>query len=105
MRGDVTVSLAPVTSDDLREVDNIFDELTDYSRRVDGVSKRDTAAYEFLNVLPPGYESRQKYAFLAKREGVAVGLLDIIDGYPSLGTAFIGLLAVRETAQGSGVGG
>ncbi|ACL60727.1 GNAT family N-acetyltransferase [Methylobacterium nodulans] len=104
MRGDVTISLMPVTSDDLREVDNIFDELTTYSQRVDGVLRRDNAAYEFATALPPGYEPRHKYAFLAKREDVAVGLLDIIDGYPSPGTAFIGLLAVRESAQESGLG-
>ncbi len=35
---------------------------------------------------------------------MTVGLLDIVDGYPVPGTAFIGLLAVRESAQKSGVG-
>jgi GNAT superfamily N-acetyltransferase len=105
MQDDITVSLSPVTSGDLSEIDGIFDDLTNYSLRVDGVSKRSNAAHEFLNALPPGLEPRHKYAFLAKRGGVAVGLLDIVDGYPSLGMAFIGLLAVRETAQGLGVGG
>lgn len=100
----VNVSLAPVSSADLREVDTIFDELTAYSQHIDGVLRRDNAAYEFVTALPSGYEPCHKHAFLAKCQGVAVGLLDIIDGYPVPGTAFIGLLAVRESAQESGVG-
>jgi len=105
MQDDFTISLSPVAAGDLREIDDIFDDLTNYSLRVDGVSKRSHAANEFLNALPPGFEPRHKHAFLAKRGREAVGLLDIVDGYPSPGTAFIGLLAVRETAQGLGVGG
>ncbi|WP_316213466.1 MULTISPECIES: GNAT family N-acetyltransferase [unclassified Bradyrhizobium] len=152
MRNGVNVSLAPVSSADLREVDTIFDELIAYSQHVDGVLRRDNAAYEFVTALPSGYEPCHKHAFLAKCQGVAVGLLDIFDGYPAPagqshmtlecsarrnrivneaesniehfrhsrsdfpyllpyaialpvpGTAFIGLLAVRESAQESGVG-
>ncbi|UWU16447.1 GNAT family N-acetyltransferase [Rhizobium sullae] len=66
--------------------------------------RRDNAAYEFATALPPGYDPRQKHAFLANCQGAPVGLLDIIDGYPMPGTEFIGLLAVRESAQDSGVG-
>jgi ribosomal protein S18 acetylase RimI-like enzyme len=98
------VRVASTSSDVLREVDSIFDDLTAYSQRVDGVARRNHAAHEFATALPPGHEKRRKYALLAKLGGVSVGLVDIIDGYPSPGTAFIGLLAVRETAQQSGVG-
>ncbi|WP_051949339.1 GNAT family N-acetyltransferase [Methylosinus sp. PW1] len=104
MQDDIAISLSPATSSDLNEIDDIFDDLTNYSLCVDGVSRRRNAAHEFLNTLPPGFEPRHKYAFLAKRGGAAVGLLDIVNGYPSHGTAFIGLLAVRENAQGLGIG-
>lgn len=98
------VRVGSTFSDALREVDDVFDDLTTYSQRVDGVARRSHAAHEFATALPPGRELRHKYAFLAKLGDVAVGLADIIDGYPSRGTAFIGLLAVRETVQGSGIG-
>lgn len=104
MKDDDSLSLVPVESDDLREVEAIFDELTAFSRRVDGVPRRCDAAYTFATAIPPGYPNVRKHAFLAKRGSVAVGILDVIDGYPSAGTAFIGLLAIRETAQGSGIG-
>ncbi|WP_315810656.1 MULTISPECIES: GNAT family N-acetyltransferase [unclassified Bradyrhizobium] len=103
MRSEVDVSLAPVSLADLREVETIFDELTAYSQHVDGVLRRDNAAYEFVTALPV-VTPCHKHAFLARCQGLTVGLLDIVDGYPVPGTAFIGLLAVRESAQKSGVG-
>ncbi|WP_316228112.1 MULTISPECIES: GNAT family N-acetyltransferase [unclassified Bradyrhizobium] len=103
-RADGIVSLVPVTSGNLHEVNAIFDELTAYSQRVDGVSRRNDAADTFMTAVPAGHALKDKHAFVAKRRGAALGLLDMIDGYPLPGTAFIGLLAVRESAQGSGIG-
>lgn len=104
MRDETAVSLIPITLGDPREVNDIFEDLTTYSQRIDGVPRRDGAAHAIATALPPGYKLSDKHAFLAKRETVPVGLLDVIDGYPSPGTAFIGLLAIRESAQGSGLG-
>ncbi|MCJ2141473.1 GNAT family N-acetyltransferase [Methylobacterium sp. E-066] len=98
------VSLVAVTSNDLRAVDAVFDDLTAYSMRVDGVPKREDGASGFATGLPPGCAPRDKHAFLAQCDGVAIGLLDLIHGYPAAGTAFIGLLAIRESAQGAGFG-
>lgn len=104
LRDNNTVSLVPVALDDLTEVNVIFDELTAYSQRVHGVPRRGDAAYTFATAVPRAHPPVSKYAFLAKRGDVPVGLLDVTDGYPSPETAFIGLLAVRESAQGLGVG-
>lgn len=98
------ISLVPVALDDLSDVEIIFDDLDGYSFHVDGVSRRDGAACEFATALPPGYEPQHKHSFVAQANGLSIGLLDVLDGYPSSGTAFIGLLAVRESAQGSGFG-
>ena len=98
------ISLLAVTSDDLREVDAIFDDLTTYSMRVDGVPKREDAASAFVTALPLGCESHNAHAFLAKRDVRAIGLLHLTNGYPTSGTAFIGLLAICQNAQGSGFG-
>lgn len=104
MRDGAPLSLVLVDPDDLSEVESIFDELTTYSLRVDGVPRRDSAAKSFATGLPPGCMPYGKHAFLAKRENLAVGLLDIVNGYPLPGTAFVGLLAVRESVQGLGIG-
>lgn len=98
------VRVDPASADALRAVDAVLDDLAGYSRRVDGVARRRHAAIGFATDLPPGRAARHKHAFLAMLGGEAVGLADIVDGHPSCGTAFIGLLAVRETVHGSGIG-
>ncbi|MGQ4273244.1 GNAT family N-acetyltransferase [Terrihabitans sp. B22-R8] len=57
-----------------------------------------------MTSLPPGYSPQHKHSFVARRDGLPVGLLDVLRDYPLAGTAFIGLLAVRESVQGSGAG-
>ncbi|MCV9938464.1 GNAT family N-acetyltransferase [Boseaceae bacterium BT-24-1] len=104
MRDKDTILLVSVASDDLSEVNAIFDDLATYSQRVDGVPRRGDSAYTFATTVPSGHSPVSKHAFLAKRGEAVVGLLDVIDGYPSPGIAFLGLLAVRESAQGSGLG-
>lgn len=104
MRDRSPVSLVVVTPDDLRAVDAVFDDLTAYSMRVDGVPRRADAAAAFVTMLPPGCDLHNRHAFLAKCDDTAIGLLHLVNGYPTAETAFIGLLAIRESAQGSGLG-
>ncbi|MCJ2086785.1 GNAT family N-acetyltransferase [Methylobacterium sp. E-005] len=98
------LSLEAVTKQNLRDVDGVFDELETYSLAVDGVRRRADAAHAFVSTRPPGCEPQRKHVFLARSGTRAVGLLDLIDGYPSAGTVFIGLLAIRGSAQGAGLG-
>lgn len=99
-----SLSLEAVTAQNLRDVDSVFDDLEAYSLHVDGVPRRADAARAFVSTRPPGCEPQRKHVFLARSHTRAVGLLDLIDGYPSAGTVFIGLLAIRESAQGAGFG-
>lgn len=82
----------------------VLDDLRSYSIHVDGVGRRPGAAVEFATARPPGTRLEDKHAFVAHQNGRPVGLLDVIDRYPLHGTAFIGLLAVREGLQGEGLG-
>ena len=99
-----SVCLSRVVADDLIDVETIFDDLRNYSERVDGGHRRKGAALEFATAFPPSSHIQNKHAFVAYRHGLPVGLLDIIDAYPVPGTAFIGLLAVRESLHGAGLG-
>ncbi|SFK37295.1 GNAT family N-acetyltransferase [Methylorubrum salsuginis] len=89
---------------DVAEIGLVFDDLRDYSRRVDGTDARANAAHDLLTVRPPGCDPRDKHAFLVYRHGVPIGLLDLIGDHPRPGTAFIGLLAVRESEHRAGLG-
>jgi GNAT superfamily N-acetyltransferase len=96
--------LSRVTTQDLVDVEGVFDDLQKYSTYVDGGCRREGAAFEFATARPPSASIEDKHSFVAHQDGYPVGLLDIIDGYPLLGTAFIGLLAVRENLHGAGLG-
>lgn len=96
--------ISRVSAADLSDVEAVFDDLRGYSVRVDDEPRRRGAAEEFATAVPPGCGLQDKHAFVAKRDGLPVGLLDIIDGYPGQGVAFIGLLAVNESLHGAGIG-
>lgn len=98
------IKLYRVSSNELADVVAIFDDLLAYSRRVGGPADRAGAASQFAIALPTGCRPDNKHAFIAYQNGTPAGLLDIINGYPRRGTAFIGLLAVRESMQGLGIG-
>jgi len=98
------LSLVRASADALADIETVFDDLRAYSRRVDGTTFRANAARAFVTARPPGCDPRDKHAFVIYRHGVPIGLLDLIGDHPRPGTAFIGLLAVRESAHGAGLG-
>ena len=96
--------LKPADLQDERVVDGLLDQLTTYSMAAEGVPKTKDGARQFLTAFPPGRASENKYAFLVVHGWEPVGLVDVIDGYPTASVAFIGLLAVNESNQRKGLG-
>ncbi|WP_128291132.1 GNAT family N-acetyltransferase [Afifella aestuarii] len=93
-----------VHPDNMGDAEAVFEELGTYSTHVDGCPRRPEAAYDFATELPPGRDARHKHAFVAYRDDLPIGLLDIVEGYPAPSIAFIGLLAVKERLHGKGIG-
>lgn len=59
---------------------------------------------EDMTVLPPHTEPRQKY-YVGFEEGERlIAVLDLIEGYPKLDTAFIGFFMTEHDLQGRGIG-
>ena len=105
MTGPQNIHLRPLDLADEKLVDAVFDQLTAYSRLAEGVAKAPGAAMQFLTELPPGCEIRSKHAFAVMKDGEAVGLADLVEGYPDKGTVFIGLMAIVESRHRKGIGG
>ena len=104
MTGREDIHLRPLELADEQLVDAVFDQLTAYSMLAEGVAKTPDAAVQFLTELPPGRESRSKHVFAVMHGSEAVGLVDLVEGYPDKGTVFIGLLAIAETRHRQGIG-
>lgn len=98
------VSLRAVTADGLRAVDAVLDDRAAYSLRVDGVPRRGNAASDFAQARPPGCAPPEARLCLARGGDWPAGLPDLMGGYPTAETAFLGLPAICAGAQGSGLG-
>lgn len=90
---------------DAPAIQHLLESSPAYTRRVSGrgVAPGDGAA--LLEALPPGVEPAAKTVFgLLAREGTLLGVCDVIAHWPEPGTAHIGLLLVRESHAGRGLG-
>ena len=57
-----------------------------------------------LHITPPGIDPSDKYYIGFYDGNTLVAVMDLIDGYPAPGTAFIGFFMMRKEFQGNQVG-
>ena len=57
-----------------------------------------------LHITPPGIDPSDKYYIGFYQGNTLVAVMDLIDGYPAPGTAFIGFFMMRKEFQGNRVG-
>ncbi len=57
-----------------------------------------------MRLLPQGAAPEDKYYFGCFRNGELEAVVDIVDGYPEPGIAFIGFFMVKKELQGQGLG-
>ncbi|MBO5394775.1 MAG: GNAT family N-acetyltransferase [Clostridia bacterium] len=62
------------------------------------------AVQNMLTELPPNTKLKDKYFLGFYQNKSLVAILDIIDGYPVKGKAFIGLFMIDQALQGKGIG-
>lgn len=57
-----------------------------------------------LHITPPGIDPSAKYYIGFYQGNTLVAVMDLIDGYPAPGTAFIGFFMMRKEFQGNQAG-
>ncbi len=57
-----------------------------------------------LHITPPGIDPSDKYYIGFYQGNTLVAVMDLIDGYPAPGTAFIGFFMMRKEFQGNQAG-
>lgn len=57
-----------------------------------------------MECLPSGKKMEDKYYVGYFDEGKLIGVMDLIDGYPDEGTAFVGFFMTDVSVQGRGIG-
>lgn len=59
---------------------------------------------EILSLLPDGKTADDKFVYAVELDGVCIGCVDLIRGYPDAQTAHIGLLLLAQAYEGCGLG-
>ena len=57
-----------------------------------------------MRLLPPGIGPEDKYYFGFFQEDALIAVMDLVDGYPEAGIAFMGFFMMKKAFQGRGEG-
>jgi GNAT superfamily N-acetyltransferase len=90
--------------EDISAVFTLFEQASGYSLLVEGHLPTLEDAREALGETPPGKELKDKFFGGYWKDGVLVGCMDLVRGYPDPEVAYLGLLLFSETHQGLGLG-
>lgn len=85
-------------------VQAIIDAGPKFALATEGTLPAPDSARAELTALPPGCTMEQKFFFLIRDGNRDVGIIDLIQDYPRKGTAFLGLLQIREDLHARGYG-
>lgn len=100
-----TFTLRPLTGPDAPLVQELLEAAPDYTRRTQARDVAPTDGTGVLTAVPPGLDPRAKTVLgLCDDAGSLLALADVLHGWPEPDTARIGLLLVRQDAQGAGLG-
>lgn len=103
--GNGPFTLRPLTADDAPLVQELLEASPDYTLRTQGRPVEPGDGTAVLTALPPGLDPGAKTVVgLLDATGSLLALLDALHGWPEPETVHIGLLLVREDAQGAGLG-
>lgn len=92
------------TDTDIRAVHDVLADSPAYSMAVTGASSSAKDASAVFESIPPQIPSEDKHVLAFQLGSITIGIADVIRGYPSPGTAHIGLLLIRERWQRRGSG-
>ncbi len=85
-------------------VQQILDQAPRYRMNVDGITDSPNDGKDSLAAIPPNCSTDQKHFLIFYQDDSAIGVADLIQDFPEKGTAFLGLLLLREDHQGRGLG-
>ncbi len=86
------------------KLQNLLKAAPQYHLKVEGVLPGKNAARDALLSGPPGFEMKDKHGFGFFQNDLFLGYIDIANGYPKKGIAYLGLLLIDESFHGVGLG-
>jgi len=100
----VLVTLSPVTPDEVDDLQAVIESDPEYVERVTGLPPGPADAQSLLMMRPPDLPEERKTVLAVRCDGVVVGIVDVLRGYPERHVAYLGLLQIRGDLQRRGLG-
>ena len=100
----MSVTLSPITPDEVDDVQAVIESDPGYVERVTGLPPGPADAQSVLMMRPPDLPEEHKIVYGVRCGTQIVGLIDVLRGYPERGVAYIGLLQIRGDLQRQGLG-
>jgi len=92
------------TEDDACVVQAIYDAAPTYWNLLGNETRRTGTATKTFAMLPEDCTRDDKHMYLIEAAERSVGFIDVIRGYPTADTAYVGLFIIADTHQRAGVG-
>ena len=100
----ITLRLLKGEPAEMAALQRVIEEAPEYAQLVTGVPPGHADAQSTYTVLPEGKSYDDKFVFGIFLGDEMVGCIDLIRGYPTPSTAYLGLLLVSEKHQGQEIG-
>lgn len=100
----VRIELLQGEREEMAELQRVLEEAPEYAERVTGAPPGAADAQSLYTILPEGKTYEDKFVFGVFAGERMVGCVDLIRGYPTSDTAYLGLLLISEQFQRQGVG-
>jgi RimJ/RimL family protein N-acetyltransferase len=100
----VELRLLEGRADEMAELQGVVEAAPTYAQLVTGSPPGLADAQSMYSNLPEGKSYEDKFVFGVYSDGVMVGCIDLIRGFPDSITALVGLLLIAESVQGRGIG-
>lgn len=100
----VALRVERLTPLSLPRVSAFYEQVTDYLALEEDPNTPTEAAVDLLDVAPPGIPHEQKFVLGILNEDGLIGLLDVVQGYPSPTCYYVGLLVLLAEQRGHGLG-
>jgi ribosomal protein S18 acetylase RimI-like enzyme len=85
-------------------VTDLCRRVTDFFELVQREPASESSVTEILEVGPPGIDASKKVVLGFRRGDALIGIVDLIDGYPTQGTWYVGLFVLEPDERGRGLG-
>lgn len=100
----VALRVERLTPLSLPRVISFYEQVPEYLALEEEPPTPTEAAVDLLDVAPPGIPHEQKFVLGILNEDGLIGLLDVVQGYPSTTCYYVGLLVLLAEQRGHGLG-